>query len=149
MTIDLRRSYDIEPGEEISIEVIGIDSLEIAIQNLQGPRGFALDVRVLDGQGGADGPVETRYTLDPNASARTATATTTATSEPTSNAGGTTTMGDQSSATTGPARTTAAPSANETTEEGTETTSTTGPGFGIVAAIVALLAATLPRTDRN
>jgi len=33
LTIDLRRSSDIEPGEEISIEVTGIDSSEIAIQN--------------------------------------------------------------------------------------------------------------------
>jgi len=150
MTINLRRSYNIEPGEEISIEVTEVDSSEIAIQNPQGPRGFALNVRVLDGQGHGDGPVETRYTLDPNASTTVDTATTTvATSEPTSNASETTTMGGQSSTTMGSTPTTTAASADGTAEEGTETTSATGPGFGIVAAVVALLAATLLATNRS
>ena len=144
------------------MKVSDVTSTEIAIDDPSGPRGFALNVSVANPQGQVDGPVETRYSIDPNASANgttqaTANATTEsmATESPPSNATAsgtarsvgvsegtreTTGMTGSGADTSATERTGSRPGANATD---TQSTGTSGPGFGVVVGIVALLTVAL------
>jgi PGF-CTERM protein len=228
LVITLTSAYrNVRPGSQISVRVDNVRNTEIAIPDPQGLRGFALDVTTSDPQGNTDGPVEVRYTIDPNATAPnatesnvsapnasasntrtpdpaggastststdtgtltavragatdTATATETTTESATATemtAGMTTTTAAEATTTratteaamtTGAATTEAATTTETTTETTTATaeatatetstdapastaaetagggqaTETTGPGFGLLAAVIALLAVAL------
>ena len=74
LVITLTSAYqNVRPGSQISVRVDNVRNTEIAIPDPQGLRGFALDVTTSDPQGNTDGPVEVRYTIDPNATAPNAT----------------------------------------------------------------------------
>ena len=139
--IGLESAYtNIEPGDEIVVEIADVTNTEIAIDDPSGPRGFALDASVANPQGQVDGPVETRYSIDPNAQATGTQATTpngtvreTGTNGGTMEATGTTESNTEASATATTRR-----ESNATTT-GTESTETSGPGFGVVVGVVAVL----------
>jgi len=224
LVITLTSAYrNVRPGSQISVRVDNVRNTEIAIPDPQGLRGFALDVTTSDPQGNTDGPVEVRYTIDPNATAPnatesnvsapnasasntrtpdpaggastststdagtltavragatdTATATETTTESATATemtagmttttaAEATTTRATTEAATTTGAATTEAATTTETTTAtaeatatetstdapastaaetagGGQATETTGPGFGLLAAVIALLAVAL------
>ena len=224
VTVTLERAFTgIEPGDRIVVNVYGVTNTEIAIQNPQSLRGFALDVSATGPQGNTSGPVEARYTIDPNATAQrtptdsadnsnasgatnandtdtgtdnstetdtgstataTETATATATATPTATVTAAPIESDSTSTaaavtavvetieptetttteetSTDTATETAEPTeASTMTEEATEpattggnesggqATDTTGPGFGLLVALVALLAAGLLATRRR
>ena len=229
LVITLTSAYrNVRPGSQISVRVDNVRNTEIAIPDPQGLRGFALDVTTSDPQGNTDGPVEVRYTIDPNATAPnatesnvsapnasasntrtpdpaggastststdtgtltavragatdTATATETTTESATATemtAGMTTTTAAEATttrATTEAAMTTGAATTTETTTEtttataeatatetstdapastaaetagGGQATETTGPGFGLLAAVIALLAVALLATRQR
>ena len=145
-TIDLRRTYDIEPDDQIVVKVSDVTSSEIAIENPRGTRGFVVGVRALTGRGQGDGPVQVRYGLDPNASSTTPAADGTM-SETNTTEGTPASASSEESTTAKSTDSTTTPSANGGSEN--ETTSATGPGFGVVATVVALLAVALLATKRR
>lgn len=180
LTVTLLSTYqNVRPGTQIIVNVRGVRNTEIAIPDPQGPRGFALDVSASGPQGNTDGPVEVRYTIDPDATApnatqtanastqttgtaagQNATNTTTAAATETATANGTAvngtamngTVAETSTTTTSTATQTATATATATatqTTTGGQQTETTGPGFGALAAVVALLAAALLATRRR
>ena len=145
--IGLESASQVEPGDEIVVEIADVTNTEIAIDDPSGPRGFALNVSVANPQGQVDGPVETRYSIDPNAQAPGTTPNTTSAVTPNGTTG-TTGTGEGTTQTTteatamsttapGTGTTSSASSANATD---TRSTGASGPGFGIVVAVVALLA---------
>jgi PGF-CTERM protein len=167
--IALKSAYTkIQPGDEIVVEVADVTNTEIAIENPSGLRGFALDVAVGNSQGQFDGPVEVRYTIDPNAQA-TRTTTGSATTPNATTTGSTATESLTPNVTTGATMSNETARATESSERttteametagsntetstsktmgrqlspnttGTEPTETSGPGFGLVVGVVALL----------
>ncbi|PSP73787.1 hypothetical protein BRC86_08110 [Halobacteriales archaeon QS_3_64_16] len=215
LTVTLLSAYqNVQPGDEISVRIDGVRNTEIAIPDPQGPRGFALDASVSDPQGSTDGPVELRYSIDPNATAPNATNATGPDAANATDAENGTTPNATDSNVTGPgtsnetdanASNTTAPNTTDasdsnatgpnaanvtntgnatadrtpttdstttttettTTETTTTTTATTdtsaettggggatettttGPGFGLLAAVIALLAVALLATRRR
>lgn len=144
--IGLRSVSQVEPGDEIVVEIADVTNTEIAIDDPSGPRGFALNVSVANPQGQVDGPVETRYSIDPNASVNetangTVSNATTRTTAATTDAGtGATTKGTETSGSTGDASPTGTTSGESSTDTaGTEPTETSGPGFGVVVGVVVVL----------
>ena len=152
--IGLRSAYTrIEPGDEIVVKIADVTNTEIAIADPEGLRGFALNVSVANPQGQVDGPVETRYTIDPNAQVtETTRVSSNGTASNETNQSGTATTGTSEGTTAGtgtsgsgaeasPTGTTGDQS--EANATGTETTGASGSGFGVGVALVALLAIAL------
>ena len=68
VTITLEEAFrDVRPGDRIVVRVFGITNTEIALRNAQTLRGFALRASATGPDGNTDGPVEARYTIDPEA----------------------------------------------------------------------------------
>ena len=199
VTITLQQAFEnIKPGDRIVVRVFGVTNTDIALRNAQTLRGFALRASATDPEGNTDGPVEARYTIDPNATAQqtptpeangsegageddgttdetsaetpmnettrteltstdeTANGSETSTSDTSTNASATA-MGEttrMANATSTDAQTSTATTQPATTggnegASGGQATETTGPGFGLVAGLVALLAAGLLATRRR
>jgi PGF-CTERM protein len=68
VTITLEEtSQNVKPGDRIVVRVFGVTNTEIALRNARSLRGFALRASATGPQGNTDGPVEARYTIDPDA----------------------------------------------------------------------------------
>lgn len=158
--------------------VSGVTNTDVAVPNARGLRGFNLAVSATGGQGDTDGPVQTLYSIDPNATAEANSTEDTETDGNATALGGppgtdgedTTveTPGTPDSETSNGGETMSEPAANgsaadATTNESTmapattegnnvsggQATETDGPGFGLVVSVVALLAAGLLATRRR
>jgi PGF-CTERM protein len=193
VTITLEQAFsNVRPGDRIVVRVFGVTNTEIALRNPQTLRGFALRASATGPQGNTSGPVEARYAIDPNATARqtptdeasgsggndsngndsandtdtdTETATTavntteTNTTERTSTDTATSMENASTTAATGTPEMTETSTTQEATDTATtdggegggggQATETTGPGFGLLVALVALLAAGLLATRRR
>ncbi|PSP73786.1 hypothetical protein BRC86_08105 [Halobacteriales archaeon QS_3_64_16] len=70
VTITLEQAFEnVKPGDRIVVRVFGVTNTDVALRNAQTLRGFALRASATGPQGNTDGPVEARYTIDPNATA--------------------------------------------------------------------------------
>jgi PGF-CTERM protein len=71
VTITLEQAFEnVKPGDRIVVRVFGVTNTDVALRNAQTLRGFALRASATGPQGNTDGPVEARYTIDPNATAQ-------------------------------------------------------------------------------
>lgn len=141
VTITLEQAFEnVKPGDRIVVRVFGVTNTDVALRNAQTLRGFALRASATGPQGNTDGPVEARYTIDPNATAEqtpteaangsgmTGAATNTSTTSNDTGTTGNTSMAEDANVTTS----TSEASENATAEAGTanesagmaETTST-------------------------